>query len=188
MDIKELSFYLNVTRIYRKNIDLLIKISDEHRKKTLETFLDASVIDSNTFTEASFYIADSHRIAFSLYALAIVHCYTLVENNRKKILLKIPNLTGKQKNGLSKIGNIDLIIKSKNLDHEKIKSYDIMNEFRLLNNEVKHDRYNLSTEVTVNKKVYNGIALKNLYLEKVQHLEAYLKDLYNNILANNNIV
>lgn len=188
MEIKEVYFCRNVTRIYRKNIDLLIELSDEHMAKSVAAFFGEKPVSDKAFSEASIYISDSPRIAFSLYALAIVHCYSLVENNRKDILLRLPGLSAKQKKGIHKIEMIDEVLSSLCLAHNQVSCYDVAEEFRLVNNKIKHDRYNLSTEITLKDgkkgaKTYNTNALRELYLEKSKCLEDYLTDLYKIVSA-----
>lgn len=184
MEVKELNFYCKVTRIYRKNIDLLIKLSDEHMERSLQAFFAEKPVFDKALSEASSYISDSPRIAFSLYALAIVHCYSLVENNRKDILLRLPGLSAKQKKGIYKIEMIDEVLSSLCLAHNQVSCYDVEEEFRLVNNKIKHDRYNLSTKITLkNDTAYDANALKELYLAKSQCLEEYLSDLYRQVSA-----
>lgn len=186
MEIKELNFYCKVTRIYRKNIDLLIKLSDEHMAKSLQTYFDEKPVVDKAFSETSIYISDSPRIAFSLYALAIIHCYSLVENNRKDILQRIPNLSPKI--DFHSIKSVNIILNSKGLSHNQVCCYEIAEEFRLVNNKIKHDRYNLSTEVTLkNGKTYDTFSLKDLYLDKAKYLEDYLTDLYQKVCGINAI-
>lgn len=117
MDVKELAFAIRVTRIYRKNIDLLIELSDEHLSKSLVTLSAEIPVVDDAFSEASFYISDSPRISFSLYALAVIHCYSLLENNRADILLRLPGLSKEQKKGLHKIKVVEEVFSSIGLLH-----------------------------------------------------------------------
>ncbi|OQB44618.1 MAG: hypothetical protein BWY02_02785 [bacterium ADurb.Bin157] len=186
MEINELNFFCKVTHVYRKNIDLLIKLSDEHMERSLQVFFAEEPVFDKALFEASSYISDSPRIAFSLYALAIVHCYSLVENNRKDILMRLPGLSAKQKKGLYKIKIIDDVLSSFCLAHNQVNCYDVAEEFRLVNNEIKHDRYNLSTKISLKNGIaYDANALRELYLAKSQCLEEYLSDLYRQVSAVN---
>ncbi|HNX78045.1 MAG TPA: hypothetical protein PLM07_18455 [Candidatus Rifleibacterium sp.] len=182
VDIRELDFICKVTRVYRKNIDLLIKLSDDHRVKSLDMLLNPQLVAESDFSEASFSVFDSHRVSFSLYALAIVHCYSLVENNRKKICLRLPGLSPEQAKDLSYIKKLNKILKLYKIDPKKISNYAVMEDFRLLNNAIKHDRYNLSTKVTTDQGItYDAMAIKKLYVENAQYLEEYLVDLYKKV-------
>ncbi|EDN66909.1 hypothetical protein BGP_0388 [Beggiatoa sp. PS] len=177
--IEEINFRLIVTRIYRKDIDKLIECADTNREALINSLDEENKFDLNEFHSL---IHDVPKIAFSLYALAIIHCYSILENNRKLICLRIPELTDGQKNNLHNIRVVTQCLKKLGLKHEKVRCYKTMNEFRLVNNAIKHDRYNLSTSITTEeRKKYKTTQLKSLYLNRSKHLETYLSDLYRRV-------
>ena len=183
MELGKLNFKLKVTRVNRKSLDKLIELADlenadSYRK--LDSSIDGKEEDFDTVAFHS--IVDARQLAFSLYALAIVHCYSIVENNRKLICQKIPGITDNQIKGLFDITKVTKCLKNIDIDHENIRCYKTMDEFHLVNNAIKHDRYNLSTHITTKNKVeYNSNALKSLY-SKARDLETYLDDLYKRIV------
>lgn len=185
VEIEKLNFALKVTKVGCKSIDRIIKLADSDIENNYLKLASSMVGKEEDFnTEAFLAVADAQKFAFSLYALAIVHCYSILENNRKLICQHISGITNKQKYGLHKIEIVDECLKSISVKHEKIKCYKTMDEFRLVNNAIKHDRYNLSTCVTTkNHKKYDSKALKSLYSNRARHLETYLADLYQRIMV-----
>ena len=185
MELENLNFKSKVTRVNRKSMDRLIILADSEYAdncQTLDSSMDGKEEDFDV--DAFHSISYAPKLAFSLYALAIVHCYSIVENNRKLICQKISGITDKQKNNLHNIEVVEKCLERVNINHEKIRCYKTMDEFRLVNNAVKHDRYNLSTHVmTKNDKKYDSKALKSLYSNRARHLETYLDDLYKRIVA-----
>lgn len=183
--LKQINFALKVTSVHRKSLDKLIELADleranNYRKLALSMDGNAEDFDIDAFHS----IVDAPQIAFSLYALAIVHCYSIVENNRKLICLEIPGITDGQRNNLHDVRVVKQCLEKLGINHEKIRCYKTMNEFRLVNNAVKHDRYSLSKYVTTeNQKKYDSKALKSLYSNRARHLETYLDDLYQRVVA-----
>jgi len=183
VELGKLNFKLKVTRVNRKSMDKLIKLADsEYADSCQKLDLSMDGKEENFDVDAFHSIAYAPKLAFSLYALAIVHCYSIVENNRKLICQKIHGITNNQIKYIDKIENVTKYLKNINIDHENIRCYKTMDEFRLVNNAIKHDRYNLSTHVTTKNKVeYNSNTLKSLY-SKTTDLETYLDDLYKRIV------
>lgn len=178
--IDEMDFRLKVTRIKRKSIDRLVDLADSE----LEIYrqrLDSSVTgkDADIDPEAFQYVyIDSPKIAFSLYALAIVHCYSIAENNRKLICSRITGLNRNQRRNLHKINVVSDCLRHVGINHENVRCYKTMEEFRMVNNAIKHDRYSLSTSITAkNQKNYGLKQLRGLYSNRAKHLETYLSDL-----------
>lgn len=186
MELEKFNFKLKVTRVNRKSMDKLIKLADSENADNCQK-LDSSMDGKEKDFDVDA-IVYAPELAFSLYALAIVHCYSIVENTRKLICKKIPGITNNQLKCLDKIEKVTKCLENINIDHENIRCYKTMDEFRLVNNAIKHDRYNLSTHVTTkNKVVYNSIELKSLY-SKTTDLETYLDDLYKRIVTKTEII
>jgi len=179
-DIQELNFELMVTKIFRENIDKLIKLADSDKKENYKKLIlslddESKGIDTKAFRE----IYDNAKINFALYALAIVHCYSILENNRRLICQRISGITPGQYNNLHNIEVARQCLERIGITHSRIRCYKTMNEFRMVNNAVKHDRYSLSTQVEIETgKIYRSKQLKSLY-NKCKFLESYLTDLYN---------
>ncbi len=56
-----------------------------------------------------------------------------------------------------------------------------MDEFRLVNNSIKHDKNNSPKLINVKNKVYETKDLKQLYINKIDNLDEYLFDLYSQL-------
>lgn len=180
--MNKLNFALKVTRVHRKSIDKFVALADLYLEDNYG-LLDASIdADDALDTDAFHAVANFQELEFSLYALAIIHCYSILENNRKLICQKIPGLTSKLLDNLHDIKYITKSLKAINIKHEDIRCYETMEEFRRVNNAIKHNRFGLSRSVTTRKKeTYKAAQLKSLYLDKAKHLEAYLSDLYERV-------
>lgn len=181
----KINFYLKVTKVHRKSVDKLIELADLERANNYRKLAQSMDENEEDFDVDAFHsIVEAPQIAFSLYALAIVHCYSIVENNRKLICLEIPGITDGQRKNLHDIRVVTQCLERLNIQHENIRCYKTMNEFRLVNNAVKHSRYSLSTFVTTeSQKKYDSKALKSLYSNRAKHLETYLNDLYRRVIA-----
>lgn len=179
--LSKLNFALKVTRIQRKSIDKLVVLADSYHETSYER-LGASIDTNGDLDIDAFHaVANFQELEFSLYALAIIHCYSILENNRKLILREIPGLSKKQLDNLYKIDTVTDVLTSRKICHEKLRCYKTMEEFRKVNNAIKHSRFGLSRSVACEKKTYGEKQLKSLYLNKVKHLESYLSDLYERI-------
>ena len=184
--IDEIDFKAKVTRIERKSINRLMAFADSELERNCEK-LDSDETDEKGMIDAEafkYVYIDGPKIVFSLYALAIVHCYSILENNRKLICLRIPDFRSnkEKKQGLYINNAVTNFLSLHDIDHKEISCYEIMDEFRLVNNAIKHDRYNLSTSVTAkNQKNYGLKQLKGLYSNRAKHLETYLSDLYEKV-------
>ena len=177
--LSEHNFRFKVTRINRRSIDKLVKLTDSYREdisETMRTFIQADEdLDTATFHS----LVEFPALEFSLYALAIIHCYSILENNRKLICEGIRGISNSQKENLHKIEFVEEVLKSINIAHTKLKCQKTMNEFREVNNAIKHNRFGLDTAITTkSQKKYEARQLKGLYLNKAKYLESYLSDLF----------
>lgn len=171
------NFRQKVTRINRRSIDKLIELAESYRNDIYETLRQA---DEGPDSETIYSQGELPVLEFSLYALAITHCYSILENNRTLICEGIPGISEMQKKPLHNICVVTQFFGSIGIDHEKVKCYETMDEFRQVNNAIKHSRFGLDTSVTTRKSKieYDAKRLKSLYLNKAKHLESYLFDLY----------
>ncbi len=181
------NFKLKVTQVQRKQIDKLVGLAGSYRESNYR-LLDASIDSDDTLdTDALLAIATFKELEFSLYALAIIHCYSILENNRALICKTIPGLKAGERKGLYKVECVTDVLKGINIKHVEIECYETMEEFRRVNNAIKHGRFGLSQSVTTRaekrykEKIYEAMQLKSLYLDKAKHLDAYLSDLYERV-------
>lgn len=184
INIKEISFDINYLSIdtssIQKFIDLANKDFEDPAIQFNNELNNHQICDSQSLLKAHRAI---HAL-FSIYALGIVHCYTLLENNRKEIISKqlqkkvndknesdVKYLIGK----LSDSINIDIILnKVFEITHTSVVSYSLADEFRQVNNAIKHKRFSYSQNISVNKYgIYDIAKLKKLY-EKHTALREYL--------------
>lgn len=173
--LSEHNFRFKVTRINRRNIDKLVKLTDSYREDISETMRTFEDLDTTTFHS----LVEFPALEFSLYALAIIHCYSILETNRKLICEGIRGISNSQKKNLYQIKIVESVLKSINIAHTKLKCQKTMNEFREVNNAIKHNRFGLDTAITTeSQKKYEARQLKGLYLNKAKYLESYLFDLY----------
>ncbi len=184
--IHEVNFRLKVTRVNRDSIDRLVELADADRNRGHRRLMESFDGDPEDFDVDTFHSVFLHapKIAFSLYALAIVHCYSIVENNRKLICSRVEGLTDRQMRNLHDIRVVTQSLKIGGISHENIRCYKTMTEFRRVNNAVKHDRYNLSTSIIVDTgRKYYSTQLGSLYKNRARHLESYLSDLYRRVVG-----
>lgn len=182
--LEEINFNLKVTKVHRKSIDRLVELADSDRKMNHQRLVKSMEGRDEDFDVEAFHsvFIDAPSISFSLYALAIIHCYSILENNRKLICLRIPGLTEGQKNNLHDVRVVEQCLTKAGFSHQNVRCYKTMNEFRLVNNAIKHDRYSLSKSITTeNGKVYKAVKLRSLYSNRAKHLETYLSDLYRRV-------
>jgi len=182
--LREAVFTQKVTTIHRDSIDRLISLADSdknlhHQKLVASLDEDDGQIDTDEFHALYYHWP---KMAFSLYALSIIHCYSILENNRKLICQRLPGLTNGQLQNLHDTRVVKQCLQANNINHERIRCYKTMNEFRIVNNAIKHDRYSLSTSITAdNRKTYEAKQLRSLYLNRAIHLETYLADLFKRV-------
>jgi hypothetical protein len=178
--LNELQFRLKVTRINRHSIDKLVAFTDSSREDIQES-MSISIQASEGPDVATFHaMVEFPALEFSLYSLAMVHCYSILENNRKLTCEEMPGISDEQKKALYKIKEVTKFLSSIGIEHKKLGCYETMDEFRQVNNAIKHNRFGLGTSVkTEESKIkYDAKALKSLYLNKAKDLETYLSDLY----------
>lgn len=182
-NLEKLNFALKVTTVRRNSLDKLIQLADSEIENSHRRFASSlKEEDANLDVDALHSILDAPKIAFSLYSLAIIHCYSTVEKNRKLICSKIPGLTSNQIKELFKIDVTTKCLATIGIVHENIRCYKTMDEFRSVNNAIKHDSYSLSTFITTNAgKRYCAQELRSLYSNRAKYLETYLSDLYERV-------
>jgi hypothetical protein len=169
--LTSLTFKLRVTTIDRKQTDKLIHLANEFNNNTYNRLEETSNTDDfSNFERAyrDFYI-DAPQTAFCLYCLAIIHCYAMLEKNRNEIL----------KGEFDTKDKLEKFFKKNGSSYEQIKCYETVEEFRLVNNAIKHAPLSSSkTLKTRDNKVYGLEQLKLLYAQEYKKLEIYLADLY----------
>lgn len=184
INIKEISFDINHLSIDTSSIQKFIDLANKDFEDSANQFNNElnnhQIYDSQSLLNAPRAI---HAL-FSIYALGIVHCYTLLENNRKEIISKqlqkkvndknkrdVEYLIGK----LSDSKSIGIILnKVFEITHTSIVSYSLADEFRQVNNAIKHKRFSYSQNINVDKYgIYDIARLKKLY-EKHNALREYL--------------
>ena len=185
--LKEINFSLKVTRVHRRSIDRIAKLIEEEtesvRENLLQSLDDPTGIDAPAWHDMMY----APEMLFNFYAIAIVHCYSLLENNRKLICLEIPNLTTKQKKNLHDIRVVKQCLSRIGVTHDMVRCYKTMDEFRLVNNAVKHHRMGLDTQIICENRSYSMRRLRALY-RKADYLGRYLTDLYTHVLGKSPIV
>lgn len=170
----EITFKLRVTRIERQEIDRLIALANDFSKTTHDRAL--SLLENGDSTRAISGLAEAAKTQFCLYCLAIINCYAFLENNRNEILRKkFGENFGKN---LKKGETLDTLLEEKGISHHKVRCYKTMDEFRLVNNAIKHSRLSGATNVTANnKRTYGQKQMIALY-KKAERLDSYLADLF----------
>ncbi len=183
----KINFQIGVTKVDLDSIDKIIKLANSDREANLERAFESLEGDFDHDAFNSF--CNASDIAFSLYGLAIIHCYSMVEKNRKRICLKIPDLSERQENNLYCVKGVTNCLKLINVEHEAVKCYETMDEFRLVNNAIKHDCYSFSRAVTTKCGDEYGVEeLRMMYLDRAQHLNAYLSDLYEKVMTSPRVI
>lgn len=197
--------YLAYISIDTRQIDKLLKQIDADY--SLEIEMREIDFDTDSYWEISqklkrqaqpTSLLEVMNLSFSMYALAIVHCYSIFECNRAWILNNLPESNRKiEKNEKGKTV-IKTANTSLNEDVEKVllknnielSSDEVADEFRLVNNAIKHARFNYSHTVTIRDKEqteYDFEKLRNLYLSH-KTLNDYLADLYKNVKKINGLL
>lgn len=166
-ELDEITFKLRVTRVERREIDRLIDLANEFSKTTQDRAL--SLLEKGELSEAFSGLAESGKTQFCLYCLAIINCYAFLENNRNEIL-------GKE---LSTKKEFEAFIKNMGIVHNKVRCHKTMDEFRLVNNAIKHTRLSGATKITVKQtgKTYGPKQIIALY-RRARFLDSYLADLF----------
>lgn len=166
LQLDRISFKLRVTCIDRQGTDRLINLANEF-STAMCTRAPILLEDGDTFSAISG-LAEAAKTKFCLYCLAIINCYATLENNRNEIV-------GEK---IFKIEKLDSFLKHKGINHQKVRCYKTMNEFRLVNNAIKHSRLSGTTAVLAkNGKNYGPKQMESLY-KKSKHLDSYLSDLF----------
>jgi hypothetical protein len=167
--LTRISFGMRVTRIERQEIDRLINLADEFSRTTKTSALAS--FENGEFTRPLSGLIEAAKTNFCLYCLAIINCYALLENNRNEIL----------GSNISKKGKLDSFLEKKGILHHKVRCYKTMDEFRQVNNAIKHSRLSGATSVVAtNGKTYGTKQMKALYKKSI-HLDSYLADLFKRI-------
>jgi hypothetical protein len=181
--LKEVNFALRVTRLHRRSLDRvadLIEREDARVREQVVRSLDGlGAFDVDAIHE----LLDAPLMMFSFYALSIVHCYSLVENNRRLVCERIPGITPGQQQSLHDLRVVKQCLERTRVSHERLRCFKTMDEFRVVNNAVKHQRVGLATSVVAeNGRTYSAKQLRALY-KKAAHLETYLSDLYRRVVG-----
>lgn len=184
ISLEDISFEFNHLQIDTSSIQKFIDLANNDFEDPANQFNNElnnhHIYDSQSLLKAHRAI---HAL-FSIYALGIVHCYSLLENNRKEIISKqlqkkvnVRNksdaeyLIGKLSDWISVRTILNKVFK---IDHERVASYLLADEFRQVNNAIKHKRFSYSQNINVDKYgIYDIARLKKLY-EKHTALREYL--------------
>lgn len=174
-NLHEISFKRRVTTIDRKQTDKLIKLAEEFTSKLIDQADQAN--EKNNGSEFNYApvleaIIEAPKTAFCLYCLAIIHCYSVLESNRNEII------------GMKfhEIEKLDIHLKKIGVKHCDVDFYTAMDEFRKVNNAIKHSRIGSSTKITTKDgKEYSLQQLRNLYTDTSESLEKYLAALHEKI-------
>ena len=182
INLEELNFAYLATKVDTSGLDKLIDLADAEMKSIWPRVVLAMDKGDKSLADAYWAYLKTPNILFPLLSLAIVHCYSIVENNRKLVCLKIPGITDKQKEKLHDIQVVTKCLGRVGIDHEKIRCYKTMDEFRRVNNAVKHARYGSAYMFTTkSQKKYGEKELRSLYSNRARHLKTYLSDLYQRV-------
>ncbi|WP_157272423.1 hypothetical protein [Azonexus hydrophilus] len=157
---------LRVTRIDRQGTDRLINLANEFASSISTKVLES--LEKGDCSSSFADIAEAAKTKFCLYCLAIINCYATLENNRNEIVgQKFANLK-----------KLDPFLKAKGINHEKVLCHKTMEEFRQVNNAVKHHRLSEATTIiTESGKRYGTKQLESLY-KRSRRLDSYLTDLF----------
>jgi hypothetical protein len=184
VSLEEVDFALGVVRVNRRAIDRMASVLDEElqrNRKALVKWLEGR----REFPEREVWelVADP-LLQFSFYCLAIVHCYSGLENNRRRICERKTGASSRGSGTLHKIKDVTKLLESFGVRHERMRCYKTVEEFRVVNNAIKHERQGSSTEIkTKSGRIYRVAQLKDLYHRRARHLDTYLADLYRKVLG-----
>jgi len=186
MNLEKISFEFNHLRIDTSKIDKFIDLANTEFDVTRQQYVDAlqnQESDHRSLNEA----CKAGNILFSIYALGILHCYSLLENNRKAIIARKLNLLENKSKKYYRKDEVEKVLKDTfQIEHKTIKNSDHAEEFRNVNNALKHSRFAYSQNVivkgsnSISERTYNDQKLRELY-EKTPLLNEYLSDLYSKI-------
>lgn len=121
-----------------------------------------------------------HRASFAIHRMAVVNCYSLFDNNFRKILKLLPNVTDATlKNMWDEKGGNKIYQKHSISPPQQ---NDIVQEFREVCNAIKHNLFSYDNAVTTtkDKKEYDTDGLSALY-DKRSLLQSYLTDLHRQV-------
>lgn len=146
LDISSLqSFFLNLSENHFDNsIDSLIIEKKESLKKLQEKEDRKDEFHMNYET-----ILIPQEL-LSLSEMKVIHCYKNFENHLK-ILLK-GSYQESVRNQMFRWEYIITFLKSKNIDIKEFKSYQDINQLRIVNNSIKHSKLNDDNEVSSMKE------------------------------------
>jgi len=182
IDLEELNFAYLVTKVDTSGLDKLIDLADSEMKSGWPKVVLAMDKGDKNLADAYRAYLNTPSILFPLLSLAIVHCYSIVENNRKLVCQKIPGSTDNQKKNLHDVRVVTQCLGRVGIAHKKIRCYKTMDEFREVNNAVKHARYGSAYMFTTeSQKKYGEKELRSLYSNRARHLKTYLSDLYQRV-------
>jgi hypothetical protein len=172
MDLSQLTHISRrerVTRIERQQIDRLINLADEFSDTKNASSL--TLLEDGDVTRALSGLVEVAKTKFCLYCLAIINCYAVLENNRNEIVGKVFN----------DVRRLEIHLTREGICHQNVRCYKTMDEFRLVNNAIKHSRLSGATTVVAqNGNTYGTRELKALYKKSI-HLDSYLADLFRRI-------
>lgn len=177
IDIVEFSWKINHLRVDTSRIDKLIFLAKSEFTEPAQEYSDE--LQNGKFIPTLLFKANKAAdVLFSVYALGIIHCYSILENNRAEIMKRIPGLSETQIKDLYKIDKVRKTLTSKlEIEHGSLSNAATAQEFLDVNNALKHSRFAFSNSVTPkNRTKYGADKLGELY-EKRTLLNEYLVDL-----------
>jgi hypothetical protein len=177
IDIVEFSWKINHLRVDTSRIDKLIFLAKSEFTEPAQEYSDE--LQNGKFIPTLLFKANKAAdVLFSVYALGIIHCYSILENNRAEIMTRIPDLSKRQIAGLFTITKVENTLRNTlNIEHDTLLNAATAQEFLDVNNKLKHSRFAFSNSVMLDDGTkYGADKLGELY-EKRTLLNEYLVDL-----------
>lgn len=174
----ELLSFITDTWVDTNGIDKFVQIARDDVAAAKRKYLDSRENELFDSLPGSKLLLE-HRASFAIHRMAVVNCYSLFDNNFRKILKQLPNVTDTtlekmwDEKGGNKIYKDHLILPPPQID--------VMQEFRLVCNAIKHNLFSYDNAVTTKKgKKYDTDGLSELY-DKRNLLHGYLTDLHRQV-------
>lgn len=186
MDISKISHQYNHSHIDTTVLDKIVEYAKKELTESIKTYQlyqdSLAPKDQEQIPKQMKVVMQHDNALFQILCLSIVHCYSILEGNRGRLLSKLAS--NKQKD-FHKIETVKAVIeKELGLKHENLIQSSVAEEFREVNNAIKHNRYNYSKEAKTknnhgrtNGKCYRTDDLLALYEDR-KKLNEYLKHLY----------
>jgi hypothetical protein len=183
INILEFSWKINHLRVNTSRIDKLIFLAKSEFNEPAQEYSD-QLQNGKCNPTLLFNANKAADVLFSVYALGIIHCYSILENNRVEIMKRIPGLSEAQIKDLYKIDTVRKTLTSKlQIEHGSLSNAVTAQEFLDVNNKLKHCRFAFSNSVMLNDGTKYGVDKLGELYEKRTLLNEYLVDLDSRISA-----